>query len=64
LLAAITCSGVKVISNLQIKKDGQTALNPAKAEFMLQCSMICILKKSFTPARVLRRNGARLELAD
>jgi hypothetical protein len=31
LLAAITCSGVKVISNLQnIKKDGQTALNPAR----------------------------------
>jgi hypothetical protein len=48
----------------KIKKDGQTALNPAKAEFMLQCSMICILEKSFTPTRVSSLNGALLELAD
>jgi len=42
----------------------KTALNSAKAEFMLQCSMVCILEKSFTLTRLLRLNGALLELAD
>jgi hypothetical protein len=30
----------------------------------LQCSMNCILEKSFMLTRVLRLNGALLELAD